>query len=312
MTNSEVQTSTSSPAQVRLALIAIQVLFGLNYLASKYIVTEIGPAAWAALRTSTAFVVIALIAVRGQRQLPPGRDILLLGVAALFGVVLNQGFFLEGLSRTTVGRSALICSQIPTFVLLFSVLSGQEKISLRKSLGFAAGISGVLVLLEVDRFQLDSRYLTGDLLTLSNAASYGLYVVIGRRVMARNDPLMATAVVFFWGALGMAIYGGDELLATDFSRLTPSLLAAMAYVVLGATVVTYFLNLWAIKRVEATRVAVFIFLQPIIATSLGVMLRGEEITGRFVVAGALVLTALLLRDSRPTPQPNKTSQPDSS
>ena len=293
------QPQTSSPKQVRMALITIQVLFGINYLASKIIVSEIGPAAWAALRTSTAFLVIAVIALTGRRQLPPGRDIALLAVAALFGVVLNQGFFLEGLSRTTVGRSALICSQIPTFVLLFSVLSRQEKLSLRKGLGFAAGMIGVLVLLEADRFQLNPQYLTGDLLTLSNAASYGLYVVIGRRVMARNDPLMATAVVFFWGALGMLFYGGDELLATDFSLLTPALFGAMVYVIIGATVVTYFLNLWAVKRVVATRVAIFIFLQPLIAATLGVAFRGEEVTLRFGIAAGLILAALLLRDSQP-------------
>jgi len=286
------------PAQVRLALITIQVLFGINYLASKIIVTEIGPAAWAALRTSTAFVVIAVIAFSGRRRLPSGRDTALLGLAALFGVVFNQGFFLEGLSRTTVGRSALICSQIPTFVLLFSVLFSQEKMTRRKGLSFAAGVAGVLVLLEADRFQLDSRYLVGDLFTLTNAASYGLYVVIGRRVMARNDPLAATAVVFFWGALGMLVYGGDDLAAADFSQLTGAHYGAMVYVVLGATVVTYFLNLWAVKRVVATRVAIFIFLQPLIATSLGVLFRGEEITVRFGLAAALVFTALMLRDSQ--------------
>ncbi len=49
-------TPETSPGQVRLALIAIQVLFGINYLASKIIVTEIGPAAWAALRTGTLFL----------------------------------------------------------------------------------------------------------------------------------------------------------------------------------------------------------------------------------------------------------------
>jgi len=199
----------------------------------------------------------------GRRRLPSGRDIALLAVAGLFGVFLNQALFLAGLSRTTVSRSALICSQIPTFVLLFAVISRQER------------------------------------LTLGNAASYGLYVVISHRVMARNDPLAVTAVVFFWGTLGMMFYGGDDILATDFSRLTPDLWGAMAYVILGATVTTYLLNSWAVKRITATRVAVFIFLQPLVATVLGMVFRDEAITPRFVVAAAFVLTALMLRDSDP-------------
>lgn len=289
--------TTTSPARVRLALVTVQVLFGINYLACKIIVTDIGPAAWASLRTAAAFFVLALIVLLRRRRLPAPCDIGLLAIAAMFGVVLNQGLFLEGLTRTTVSRSALICSQIPTFVLLFSVVSRQERLTLRKSLGFVAGITGVLVLLQVDRFSLDRRYLAGDLMTLANAASFALYVVISRKVMARNDPLTATAVVFFWGALGMAFYGGHEVLATDFSQLSPGLYGAMLFVVLGATVLTYFLNLWAVKRVAATRVAIFIFLQPLLATTLGVVFRHEDITPRFLVAAVLVLAALFLRDS---------------
>lgn len=281
---------------MRTALLTIQVLFGINYLASKIIVTHLTPAAWAVMRTSGAFAVLALIALVGRRRLPRTRDIGLLAICALFGVVFNQGFFLEGLSRTTVGRSALICSQIPTFVLLFSVLARQENLTWRKALGFCAGIAGVLVLLGVDRFTLDRRYLTGDLLTLTNAASFAIYVVLSRRVMARNDPLAATAVVFFFGALGMMIYGGPSLLATDFSVITGKMVGIMIYVILGATVVTYFLNLWAVKRVQATRVALYIFLQPVIAAILGVVFRGEDITARFLIATALVFAALMLRD----------------
>ena len=295
--------SPASPTRVRTALITIQVLFGFNYLASKVIVTAMSPGAWAALRTLGAFVVLALLAVIGRRRLPAGRDILLLAVCALFGVIFNQGFFLEGLSRTTVGRSALICSQIPTFVLLFALIARQEVLTRRKALGFVAGIVGVLVLLEVDRFTLDSQYLVGDLLTLTNAASYGLFVVISRRVMARNDPLAATATVFFFGAAGMMVYGGGSLLATDAAILDARLVGTMIYVIIGATVVTYFLNLWAIKRVQATRVALYIFLQPVIAALLGVTVRGEDLTPRFILSMVLVFTALALRDSPQKPPP---------
>lgn len=285
--------------RVRVALLTVQLLFGINYLVSKAVVTEISPAAWAFLRSGSAFVLLAVAALVARRRLPSSRDIALLAVAGLFGVVLNQGLFLEGLARTTVGHSALICAQIPTFVLLFSIVARQERLTLRKGLGFAAGLAGVLVLLEADRFTWDSRWLVGDLLTLANAASFAMFVVIGRRVMARNDPLAATAVVFFFGATGLAIYGGREAAAIDPAILTLPLLGAMTYVVLGATVATYFLNLWAVKRVQATRVALYIFLQPVIATVLGVTLRGEEISARFLVATVLVLMALMLRDSRP-------------
>jgi drug/metabolite transporter (DMT)-like permease len=281
---------------VRAALLTVQLLFGVNYLVTKGLVTALDPAAWAVLRSGGAFVILAAVALAGGRRLPPRRDVALLAVAGLFGVTLNQGLFLEGLSRTTVSRSALICAQIPTFVLLFSVVARQERLTTRKALGFLAGLAGVAVLLEADRFRWDGRWLAGDLLTLANAASYGLFVVISRRVMARNEPLAATAIVFFFGALGLAAYGGRELPSLATVEFDAGLLAAMAYAVVGATVVTYFLNMWSVKRTRATRVALYIFLQPVVAAVLGVVLRGEHVTPRFLVATLLVFIALALRD----------------
>ena len=289
----------TSQSRIRTALVTIQVLFGINYLASKFIISVMTPGAWAALRTGSAFLILLGIALLSRQKLPSLRDIGLLALGAFFGIVLNQAFFLEGLARTTVSRSALICSQIPTFVLLFSVISRQEKLSWVKAISFVAGISGVLILLKVDSFQMGNQYLAGDLMTLTNAASFALFVVISRRVMARNAPWSATAVVFFFGTIGMMIYGGRDLFITDFSALTPGLIVAIIFVILGATVVTYYLNLWAVKRVQATRVAMYIFLQPVVASILGILFRDEVITPRFLIATSLVFFALALRDGRP-------------
>ncbi len=292
-------TPESSQRRIRAALISVQVLFGINYLASKYILSYMTPGAWAAMRTSSAFLVLLGVVLIGKHKLPSKRDTALLALSSFFGIVLNQGFFLEGLSRTTVSRSALLCSQIPTFVLLFSVISRQEKLSWMKSFSFLAGITGVMILLKADQFQMNSQYMAGDLMILANAASFAMFFVISKRVMARNDPWAATGVVFFFGALGMMAYGGKDLFHTQFSQLTPLVLTAIIFVIFGATVLTYYLNLWAVKRVQATRAAMYIFLQPVVASVLGIVFRDEVISPRFLVATALVFLALALRDGPP-------------
>jgi len=213
-------------------------------------------------------------------------------------VILNQALFLEGIARTTVSHAALMCSQIPLFALLFALIGGQERVGWRQGLGFAAGLAGVLILLEADRFRLDSATLVGDLLNLANAASYGLFVVLSRRVMARNDPLVATTIIFAFGSMGMLIYGGPALMRTDLAAVSGGIVMAMVYAVVGATVITYFLNMWALKRTRATRVALYIFLQPVIAAALGILVLNEALTLRFAVATALVFVALFLRDAR--------------
>ena len=298
MTTEPTQPEATSQARVRTALLTVQLLFGINYLTAKLIVTDIGPAAWAALRCVSAFAILLILALIARRRLPPTRDVLYLCFCSLFGVILNQALFLEGIARTTVSHAALMCSQIPLFALLFALIGGQERVGWRQGLGFAAGLAGVLILLEADRFRLDSATLVGDLLNLANAACYGLFVVLSRRVMARNDPLVATAIIFGFGSIGMLIYGGPALMRTDLAAVSGGIVMAMVYAVLGATVVTYFLNMWALKRTRATRVALYIFLQPIIAAALGILVLNEALTLRFAVATALVFVALFLRDAR--------------
>src|SRR4029077_17085407 len=69
--------------------------------------------------------------------------LLALGV---FGVTMNQFFFMVGLSRTSVSHSALLIGMTPIFVLLIAAAIRQEKMTFRKALGMLIAIGGVLVL----------------------------------------------------------------------------------------------------------------------------------------------------------------------
>jgi len=177
------------------------------------------------------------------------------------------------------------------------VILRAEKLTVRKAAGLVVGMAGVLVLLEVDRFRPDAATVLGDLLTLANTASYGLFVVLSGRIMLRNDPLAATAVIFGFGTAAILLYGGDDLARADLGALSATTWLQMAYAVVGATVVPYFLNLWALKYTHASRVALYVFLQPVVATVLAVVLRDDPVTWRLLVAAGLVFASLALRES---------------
>ncbi len=287
----------AGPGGVRPALLAVQLLFGAHYLAAKWVVAELPPPAWAWLRVAVSAAMLGGALRLTRRAWPARRHLPGLALCALFGVALNQALFLEGIARTTVGHSALINSQIPTFTLLFALLLRQERLTARKAAGFACGVAGVLVLLEADRLRFDAATLSGDLLNLGNAASYALFVVLAKRLLGGIDALAATAAVFAGGALLLTPYGLDDLWRATPAALSARAWAAAAFTIVGATVGTYLLNLWALRRAPASRVALYIFLQPLIAAALGIALLGERLTPRFLLAAALVGAALSLRDS---------------
>ena len=91
--------STRDPWSVVVALVTVQLLFGAHYVVAKIIVSRLDPAAWACLRSASAFVVLAVLALLFRRRLPDWRGIRWLALCSVFGVILNQALFLEGLAR---------------------------------------------------------------------------------------------------------------------------------------------------------------------------------------------------------------------
>lgn len=285
-----------------LALLTVQVFFAIHYLAAKFVVETVPPRAWAFTRVAGAAIVLLLL----NRIYRPGvrvapRDMARLGLFALFGVVINQICFTEGIRLTVPSHSALINTLIPVSTFLFAIVLRAEGLSLRKGAGLLLAFSGVMVLLGAHHFSLEDRYVRGDLLTLANACSFGLFLVVSRDVVRRYPSLTVTAYMMAWGAVGIGVVGVRDFARFDFGSLTLPLVAVMAWIILFATVINYLLNYYALARVESSTVALFIYLQPLLATILSVGLGRETLTGRFLGSAALVFAGVFLVARAPKP-----------
>ncbi len=276
----------------------VQVLFGVHYFAAKIVLAEIPPLAWAGLRVAAAALFLLPLAflISGRRAVPRPADLARLAGLSLLGVVINQWAFVEGLSRTSITHSALINTGIPVLTLIFAVLMRQERANPGKLASILLAMLGVLVLLRVDSMVLD-RATRGDLITLINATSFSLFLVLSRPLLTRLDPLMATGFLFAFGSLVLLPLGAPLWLQISPSTLQPATWLWGAFVVLGATVVAYSLNYLALRRMESSVVALFILLQPLLAGSADVWVMGSKWTLRLsaatVLIGAGVVCALL-------------------
>lgn len=270
-------------------LALVQILFGIHYAVAKELLRWMEPAAWATLRIVVAALVLQAFVFRRGGGLPRSpREWIHVAGLALCGVVVNQLCFIEGLSRTIPAHSALIMTTIPLWTVAFATLLRRERLTLRRAAAIGCALVGVWTLLRADRFNLELDLLPGDLLTLVNTAAYGLFLVVGKRYVAGLDASVATARIFAVGALGIAVYGMDDLLATDLASLPGSFWVLAAYAILGATVIAHGLNLWALRRTQSTLVALFVYLQPILATAVDGLLLGRWPSWRFAVAAVLV------------------------
>jgi len=278
------------------ALVAVQVFFALHYVAARHIMDYVPPRAWATMRiVPAAGLLLGFVLATRPGLLPRGwRDLAAIAVFSLFGVVINQICFVEGLSRTSTAHSAIINTSIPIATLLLAILVGRERPTGRKLTGIALSLGGVLWLIFHGGARLGGAWLTGDLLNLANALSYSFFLVISRPLLQRHSSLAVTALMLMFGAVGISAAGASQLARVSFAALPASVWWTGAFVVLFATVAAYILNAYALKRVDSSSVALFIYLQPVIAAGVAWAVRGERVGLEAVVAAALIFTGVAL------------------
>ncbi|KAF0247454.1 MAG: permease DMT superfamily [bacterium] len=289
--------STSDPkTKVYLALLSVQIFFGIHYFAAKEVLKEIPAPTWASLRvTLGAIVMLLLVLPRAKKNFPRSiKDFGLIFIYSVFGVAINQICFTEGLARTIPTHSAIINTVIPITTLLFAILFKKETFSLGKALSILVSLSGVLYLLGIDKFDLSSDYIFGDLLTLTNALSFSLFLVISKEIVMRYDPFVITAILLAFGSTIITGYGASSLLVFEPTKISGYVWAWGVFIVIFPTVLAYFFNYWALKRVESSLVAFFIYIQPPIAATLSIIFRGEQLTLRMIISAILIFIGSLL------------------
>ncbi len=290
------------PLLVHAALIFVSLLFGVNFVGMKLILAELEPGAWAMYRVAgaTLLLVPLSLVIAKRRQLPDTRTMLWLVPAAILGVGANQLLFVMGLKLTTPAHSSVITATIPILTLIAAVVARQERMHLGRTLGIALACLGVLTLFRADELlagaggAIDDDVLAGDLLTVANASGYAIYLVMMRRLGRRIEAPIATAICFGYSTLFVLPFGLSAFQSANVATLVaPNILPWALYAIVGSTALTYLLNVWALRHTNSSQVALYIYIQPVVATSLSFALGQDRPGPRFFLAAGLVFAGLM-------------------
>jgi drug/metabolite transporter (DMT)-like permease len=265
-----------------------------TYLAAKRALFELSPFEVALARFGLSAVLHAALVLRSRPRIAP-RDLAALAALGVLAVPLNQGLLLFGLARSTPGHAALLYALTPIFVFLLARLRLGERATPAKVAGIAVALAGVAVVLLARGLLVGAAaVLGGDLLILGGVASWAIYATAGKRYAQRYGAVGASGVALL---LGTAAYLPIGLAASDlgaFARLSRPGWTAVGYLVLLTSVASYVLYSWALARAEASRVAIYANLQPVLTALLAWAAYGERLTPPFVAGGAMVIAGVLL------------------
>lgn len=276
-----------------LALITVQLLFGAWPIFGKMVLRSLSPTSLVVCRLVGAAVVFGLL----RRQLTalfhmPRRHFWLLVLCSLTGVVGNQLLYVKGLSLTTVINTALLTTSVPVFVLFVSILFGYDRLSLRRLLGIVLAAAGVVYLINPARAQLTPQTSTGNLLIACNSLCYAVYIVISKRLFERYGALDVITWIFLLSAVLTLPFGIYSLRQDNLAAITWTTWLIIGVIVVLPTVGAYYLNAWALTQVSPSTVAVYIYLQPLVAFAFAPLLLGEQWNSRTLIATILIFAGV--------------------
>jgi O-acetylserine/cysteine efflux transporter len=290
----------ASPAlQVHLTLLAVQVCFGGFHVVAKAVLEEIPPLAVAALRVSLAAPILLVIAWRRDRVVPERRDWPMLALLGGLGIFANQVLFIVGLQHTTATNASILMPLMPVIAAAAGAALRIDRVTARRWLGIGLSVAGALVMVNPLSFSNGGERVTGNLLILGNCASYALFLVLQRPILARVPWRTVIAWSFLFGGVGVLTVAGPTLAAFDPASVSLGSWVGSAYIVRLATVFSYAANTWAVRRSSPTVVAAYSTVQPLVTAALAAAFLAERL-GWADAAGFALITLGLWQTSRPS------------
>lgn len=280
-------------------LFFVQLIYAANYTVAKEIMPDfIAPLGLVLARVSFGVLFFTIFHQLFIKETIQKQDFKLLMLCGLFGVAINQMMFLKGLNWTTPINASLIMTTTPILVLVASALYLKEKITLNKVLGILLGAIGAILLITAGSSQSAGLGKFGDLLIFINATSYGIYLVLVKSLLEKYHPFTVIRWVFTIGLVYVFPFGFGELSSVDWSVFTPMIWAALAFVLVFVTILTYLFNAVSLSTLNASTVSFYIYFQPLLAALIALVFSKDELTWIKIVAGILIFVGVYLVSNR--------------
>lgn len=282
--------------QVHGALTLVSLIYGANYSIAKIATPEyIGPFGFIAVRVVISTALFWLIAsFFPSDPIKSKKDYWQLAKCALFGVATNQLLFFKGLSMTTPIHGSLIITTVPIIVLIISRILLKESITRMKIIGITLGFSGAIALILHEGISLANDVFLGDVFIFLNAIAYGTYLVIVRPLMQRYSALTMSKWVFLFGMFMVIPFGFNQAMEVSWSTLPSEAWWSIAFVIVGTTLVVYALNAWTLKFVKSATVGSYIYLQPVFATIIAILMDKDTFDPQKLIFALLIFCGVYL------------------
>ncbi|MBQ4224118.1 MAG: EamA family transporter [Prevotella sp.] len=293
-----------------LAILLANVIFGLGVPVTKALLSGwVTPMGYMASRCVFAAIIFWVVAAFMPKEKVKPSDLLVLLAGGLLGFVISQTLTAESLKLTTPVYFSFVAALTPIATMLLAVIFLKERVTGLKLFGVALGIAGALLMVYKSWSSgTGSDDLMGILLAVLSVLTWAGYLIITRKVSAKYTAVTQMKYFFLISAiviLPIALMEPQQKLYS--AEWGWSGVLEMAFIVLFATGLGYFLIPYAMKTLHATTVSIYTNIQPVVASMVAIAVQQDVFTWDKPLAGLLVLVGAYLVTISPETPAEKTA-----
>ena len=283
-----------------LVLVLVTAIWGSTFIVNRLALETAPPLVFVLVRFALASLVL-LALTRGRTRTPGlARDSAVIGVLLAIGI----GSQIAGQLFTTASKAAFVTGLSVPLTPVAGYLMTKKRPSRENLTGLVLAAAG-FALLTWPRGA--AGWNRGDLLIVATAVSYAILIVVMAETAPKHDvrwysfgQIAAGALAVGAARLALAPFlRGTGTFAAAESRplvLTPRIVAAILWMALVATVVTFLAQTWAQQRMQATHAAILFALEPVFTALFAAVFLGERMSGRDWSGAALVLAGIVVSE----------------
>lgn len=280
-----------------LACFAAYCIFGLNIIACKNIANAgvLTPMDLFCLRAMGATALFWALSIFTPKEKIPPKDLLQIFIASMLGLFLTQMSFLKAITLTTSIDLSIANTCTPIMTMFVAAVALKEPITLKKVGGVIVSLAGVLILIfnsvGLGGGASETKPI-GIVLAMLNGLTFALYLGIFRPLIAKYSVVNFMKWMFLFSMLVALPLNAKGLVGIRFAQMASPILWQVAYVVVFATFIAYFLIPFGQKRLRPTLVSMYNYMQPVIATIVSIAIGIDSMTWLKGVSMALVFVGV--------------------
>lgn len=291
------------------SLVFTMLLWGGTFIAGRLLADSVEPANAAFLRFAIASLALLGFVILKERKLPlpPRSTWLALFLLGITGVFLYNVFFFSGLQHIGAGRAALFIASTPLVITLAAAVIFKEKITAIKTTGVFLSLLGALIVISNGSpgSFFSGGFGVGEMSLMGCVFSWSAYSLIGRSVLKKISALTSVCYSSIIGTCLLFIPALKAGLLDTLPTITGTGWLSLAYLGLLGTAVGFSLYYDSIKKIGASRSAIFINLVPLFSLVLASLILDEYVKTIVLLGGLLILAGVSLTNYQPKPAANR-------